>query len=151
MRRFAAGAGTVAAKLPSAPIAACPTRLPSSRMSAVSPARRRSAVPVTDTLRPPAGSTSISSRSSLVHARYRSLEAPWVKAASPRTVWFTGSAGGAAGGAFGVVAGGVVGGGGGGGEAAGTSGSESAYVLPATFVAVTWHRMLLPTSSLVTV
>src|SRR6188472_1044454 len=146
MRRVAAGAGTMAAKLPSAPIAACPTRLPSSRMSAVSPARRRSAVPVTDTDRRPAGSTSISSRSSLVHARYRSLEAPWVKAASPRTVWFTGSAGGGvAGGVFGVVAGGFVGGGGGGGESAGTSGAESAYVLPAPFAAVTWHLMLLPT------
>src|SRR5262245_11151809 len=123
-------------------------------MTAVSPASRRSAVPVTDTVRRPAGSTSISSRSSFVQARYRSLASPSVKAMSPRTVWSTDPdpvAGGATGGSFGVVAGGVAGGGGGGGEAAGTSGPESAYVLPAPFAAVTWHLMLLPMSSLVTV
>src|SRR3954447_7187968 len=151
IRRFAAGAGTVAAKLPSAPIAARPTRLPSSRMSAVSPARRRSAVPVTDTVRRPAGSTSISTRSSLVQARYRSLEAPSVKATSPRTVWATEPdpvGGDAVGGAVGLVAGGD--GAGGGGEAAGTSGLESALALPASFVAVTRHVMLVPTSSPVT-
>src|SRR4051794_31121983 len=126
-------------------------------MSAVSPARRRSAVPVTDTVRWPAGSTSISSRSSLVQARYRSLEAPSVKATSPRTVWLTEPVGGdAEDGGVGLGSDGGVGlgaggdGGGGGGDAPGTSGFESAPALPALFVAVTWHVMLLPTSSLVT-
>src|SRR4051794_36294822 len=118
-------------------------------MSAVSPARRRSADPVTDTVRRPAGSTSISSRSSLVQARYKSLAAPWVKATSPRTVCSTEPVGGDAEGAGGGVGLGA-GGGGGGGEAAGTSGFESAPALPALFVAVTWHVMLFPTSSLVT-
>src|SRR6476659_6672354 len=149
IRRFATGAGTVAAKLPSAPIAACPTRLPSSRMSAVSPARRRSAVPVTDTVRRPAGRTSISSRSSLVHARYRSLAAPWVKAASPRTVCWAEPVGrDVAGGGVSLGAGG--GELGGAGAAAGTSAFESAPALPALLVAVTRHVRLLPTSSPVT-